>query len=76
MSRRPAKWIASSKEAQTFKDRVLIGQISLDDSPKNVLDNNQDILGKFTVKQVENAMSRLEASDIIKPGCQDISRYG
>lgn len=67
MSRRAThKWVASSKEAQAFKERVLVGNISLDDSPKNILDANQDILGKFTVKQVENAMVRLQESESYK----------
>lgn len=64
MSRRSAKWNGASKEAQKFKQLVMMGEIALDASPKAVKEAHADILGKFSVKQVENAMIRLGESEI------------
>lgn len=64
MSRRCAKWNGASKEAQKFKQLVLMGEISLDASPKAVKETHEDILGKFSVKQVHNAMIRNGESEI------------
>lgn len=65
MSRRP-KWNGASKEAQKFKDLCVLGDIKLDMAPKDVWENHQDILGKYSVKQVENAMVRLGETELGK----------
>lgn len=66
MSRRGSKWNGSSKDALTFKDRVICGDILLSTSAKAVKEANEDILGKYSVKQVENAMLRISESELGK----------
>lgn len=65
MSRRP-KWNGASAEAKQFKQRVICSEIRLDSQPKAVWEANQDILGKYSVKQVENAMLRFGETELGK----------
>lgn len=67
MSRRGStKWNGSSKDAQAFRDRVVVGDISLLSSAREVKELNEDILGKYSIKQVENAMLRMGESELGK----------
>lgn len=66
MAPRGAKWNLASKDAQTFKQRIIVGYISMESSAKAVKEANADILGKYSVKQVENAMIRMSELELGK----------